>query len=392
VAWGKEHLFSLAANDARKGGGHKGKPRGNRLPEQEVIESYQRRDYRNTVRVASANFSLDEIATDPDLKEAVGISFMELGQPERAFAIFAAPYQPRAGAHNDGTAAPTSLLESNRLFRESAFDAARRAGLQKEAIAFGLSLLLEPGTDTPGVHSPLPYLEQSGVDVERVLLGILEAPEHLRGLSAYTYAAADLLVLRASPHLLPTFIQMSESDDAYLRARALLALGIIAYQARPGDHNGWADRILPITPHEYGISNSQRKMIWQKVRDAANDGNYRLRAAAALALGFPGTDDALPLLQKLAKDRAYTLSPEEGGRDRTRHIRFPVREAAAAALARYGVDVDPGGGELQGRSLAEARRGGQDVTTDRSRLRHDVVSALLISPTDILPPLEETRH
>ena len=111
---------------------------------------------------------------------------------------------------------------------------------------------------------------------------------------------------------------------------------------------------------------------------------------SALALGLMGSNDALPLLQKLAKDRAYLLSPWSGGRtDGPRHIRFPVREAAAAALTRYGVDVDTGGGELSSRELFTARRGGQDVSNDRNHLRRDVVSALLIFPTDVLPPLEQ---
>jgi hypothetical protein len=389
VAWGKDHLFSLARTEAHRNN-RKGRTRDWRQAAQEVADDYRQRDYRGVVRAASANFSLDEIANDPDLKEAVGISFMELGQPERAFAIFAAPYQPRSDERNDRRSPTVSLNEGDRLFREGAFDAARRAGLQKEAIAFALSLLLEPGVDMPGVHTGAQrYLDESGVDVERVLLGVLEAPERLRQLSAYSYAAADLLVLRASPHLLPVFVQMSESDDAYLRARALLGLGEIAYQDRPGDHSGWGERIVPATLHEYGISNGQRKMILLKVRDAANDGNFRLRAAAALALGLMGSDDALPLLQKLARDRAYIVSPPMNERaSGPRHLRYPVREAAAAALARYGVSVDPGGGDFQGRRLDEARRGGQDVTGDRSRLRHDAVSALLISPTDVLPPLD----
>ena len=395
LAWGKEHLFSLARNESRNGGARRPRPHGNGNgnPSQEVAESYRLRDYRRVVSLASANFSLDEIAADPDLKEAVGTSFMELGQPERAFAIFAAPYHPRVEMKGDRRQPAAELPDSDQRFREGAFNAARQAGLQKEAVAFALSLLLEPGTDTPRIDTnALRYLERSGVDIDRVLLGVLEAPEHLRGLAAYTYAAADLLVLRATPRLLPIFVRMAESDDVYLRARALLGLGVIAYQAWPGDHAGWMDRILPVTPREYGISAGQRKLIAQKVQEAANSGEYRLRAASALALGLLGDNSALPLLQKLAKDRAYLLSPAAADRERERRIRFPVREAAAAALARYGVEMQPGGGELSGRSLDQARRGGQDVTNDRAHLRHDVVSALILSPTDTLPPFEVTRR
>jgi HEAT repeat protein len=406
VAWGKEHLFSLARADSQKSRPRRGKPRPDRALETRIAESYRQRDYQTVVRLASANFSLDEIASDPTLKQAVGASFLELGQPERAFAIFAAPYQqssnqllnpasnPPGESGDTNTAAPAGLSDEDRQFREGAFNAARQAGLQKEAVAFALSLLLEPGTDTPGIHGDAQrYLEQVGVDIERVLLGILEAPERLRGLAAYTYAAADLLTLRASPRLLPTFVQMSESDDVYLHARALLGLGVIAYRARPGERADGVARILPIPLTEYGISAGQRKLIVQKVQEASRSGEYRLRAAAALALGLLGQEDALPTLQKLARDRAYLMMPVPGiGRDRPGRLRFPVREAAAAALARYGITVETGDGEFSGRNLEQARRGGQDVTNDRGHLRRDVVSALHISPTDVPLSLEEPRR
>jgi HEAT repeat protein len=326
---------------------------------------------------------------------------MELGQPERAFAIFAAPYQPLSNqqlfsqkGENGGanTAAEPDGSDDDRRFREGAFDAARQAGLQKEAVAFALSLLLEPGTDAPGIDTrALRYLEQSGVDLDRVLLGILEAPEHLRSLAAYTYAAADLLTLRASPRLLPTFVQMSESDDVYLHARGLLGLSVIAYRARPADHGDWVASILPVTLTEYGISAAQRRLIGQRVLEAAHSGEYRLRAAAALAMGLLGQDEALPALQQLARDHAYILTPNTG-RNQPRSIRFPVREAAAAALARYGIHVETGDGELAGRNLEQARRGGQDVTLDRSHLRHDVVSVINISPTDVPFPFDPPRR
>jgi len=392
LAWGKDHLFSLAHTDIRNSGMRRGRPHVNGNSAVEVVESYRRGDYRHAISVSSSAFSLDEIAAEPELKEAVGTSFMQLGQPERAFAIFAAPYQVRVETKTEKRLLGTP--ESDRIFREGAFNAARQAGLQKEAVVFAVSLLLEPGSEMAGIHSAaLGYLEQSGVNIDRVLLGVLQAPEHLRGLSAYIYAAADLLVLRSSPRLLPIFVQMSESDDVYLRARALLAFGVIAYQHRPDDRDNWAERILPVKLREFGISATERKLISQKLQEAAYSGEFRLRAAAALALGLLGRDDCTPLLQKLAKDRAYLLSPQTSGRDRSRNIRFPVREAASAALARFGVEVDAGSGDLAGRSLDAARRGGQDVTNDRGRLRRDVVSALIVAPTDVLPPLElAERH
>ena len=47
------------------------------------------------------------------------------------------------------------------------------------------------------IEAALDILDAQGVEIDRVLLGILSAPERLRGLPAYAYAAADLLTYRA---------------------------------------------------------------------------------------------------------------------------------------------------------------------------------------------------
>jgi len=71
-----------------------------------------------------------------------------------------------------------------------------------------------------------------------------------------------------------------------------------------------------------------------------------------------------------------------------------VRRAAAAALARYGVKLDVSGGDLDGKALDRARRGGQDSTNDRRNLRKDVASQIAVSPLDpyFTAPVTEPPH
>jgi hypothetical protein len=397
-AWGREHLFYMGWGDLRKVPGYKQHSANYAVLTRDIQGSVERRDWRRVVAQASTNFSLDEIACDPNLKEAVGRGFLELRQPERAFPIFAAPFEP-SRIRLDG-------LEANRRCREGAFEAAQQAGLQKEAVAFALSLLLEPGTPESGVNTPvLRYLEGAGVDMDRVLLGILQAPERLHGLPSYTYAAADLLTMRATPRLLPFFLHLAGTDDAYLHGRALVGMGVLAYRARRGDPSGWSDRIVMTPLREYGISTGQRKMIADEILKAARSDNYRLRASACLALALLGDDDNVPLLQKLASDKAYVLASNSGAcvpvpatknveRDHARRLLFPVRMAAAAALARYGVAVEAGGGELMGKELDQAKRGGQDVTNDRRSLRREIASQIVVSPIDVATaaPIDALRR
>src|SRR5262249_25067741 len=154
------------------------------------------------------------------------------------------------------------------------------------------------------------------------------------------------------------------SEDAYLRSRALIGLGVVCYQARPNDPPDWAARVVAAPLREYGLSAGQRKLIHKEIQEGINSDKYRIRASAALALALVGEDEVVPLLQKLAKDRVYPLStlPSAPVNARFRRLQFPVRMAAAAALARYGVQADSGGGDLEGRALDAAKRGGQDET------------------------------
>ena len=376
ACWGKDHLFSLAWGDLKKL--TKGKRKDNT---ESVIENVQHlaeaRQYQKAIDLATSNFTLEEISTDSDLKQSIGKCFLAMGQPERAYPIFAAPFDPGR--------TPDNLNETNRKVRESAFEAAQKAGLPRSAIAFALSLLLEPGTEAPTVDmNALHYLETQGVDLDRVLLGILQAPERLRGLPRYYYASSDLLVTRATPRLLPFLMHLAQSDDDYLRGRALLGLGVAGYRSRKEEPRGWTDTVLPgAVLREYGISVGERKLIDREIKEAANDGSFRLRTSAALAAGLLGDDESLALLQKLARDRAYVLSPAPPRvKNPRRTILFPVRMAASAGLARYGVMLDAGGGEMDGKALDKAKRGGQDVTGDKHGLKREVASQLWITPMD----------
>jgi HEAT repeat protein len=312
----------------------------------------------------------------------VGDSLLAQGRPEQAFAVFAAPFDP---AKSDAEAA-------NLRFREGAFTAAARAGqrastdadtYRRAAVAFGISLLLEPDAAQPDVNAAaMEYLERLGVDLDRVALGTLQAPDRLPGLPAYAYSAMDILVYRSKPRLLPFFMHLVQSGDLYLRSRAVLGLGALAYTERSSDPSGWERSAVRFSLRAYGLSSGERNLIEGEVQEAIRSGNFRMRAAGVLAMALMGDDKNVPLLQKALKDRAYMILPQERGRGGKR-VYFPVRMAAAAGLARFGINVSPGGGELTGRDFDNARRGGQDVSKDRSGLDRDSIAQVFITPIDV---------
>lgn len=383
IAWNKEHPFSLAwgeYNKAPRLNGQSGKNDQEYIAE--VGHAYERKDYRRAVDTASAHFTLEQIGCDPTLKEDVGRSLMAMGQSEQAFPVFAAPFTPSLNL--------VETARANRHFRELALEAAKQAGLKREVAAFTLSLLLEPGLDVPRVDNErMKALEEMGVDIDRVLLGILQSPNKLRGLPAYTYIAADLLAYRASPRLLPVFTHLAESDDVYLRSRAVTGLGILSYRTRPNDPGDWSRRLIDVPLREYSVSASQRKLIDRAIKDALGSDHYRLRIAGIVALSLIGEDEALPQLQRLAKDRTYILSAPNGERSKTRRLFFPVWTAAAAGLYRFGTVLQVDGGELSGKELDREKRGGRDETNDRRNLRRDIVSQVSLSPFDVPIPLAD---
>lgn len=372
TCWGKDPLFSLCWGDLSKVRQKRGAGEYDRL-RNAVVSSHHAQDHVRAVALAEEHFRPEEIQCDPMLKQAVGSSWMQIGQPARALQVFAAPFDMKS----------PGAAKVDRRFRQEAFEAARRAGQTQKAIAFALSLVLEPGMDPP-VPDPaaMAFLQEKGVDLDRVLLGILQAPERLRGLPQYIYPAADLLALRATPRLLPFFMHLAQSNDVHLRSRAIFALGVLAYQARPGDPPGWYAGLLPFSPREYGLSAGERRLILREVMEAARSDRYRLRAAAAIAAALIGDEDAVPLLQKLVRDRAYLMAKPADERSGNVKIYFPVRMAACTGLARFGIVTHPGGGELSGKALQNARRGGSDVTGDTRGLRKDARQSLVVLPQE----------
>ena len=155
----------------------------------------------------------------------------------------------------------------------------------------------------------------------------------------------------------------------------------MAYRARSGDSRNWAENLIPKQLREYGISSGERKLIAREIEEAAKSDKFRLRTAAAFAATLTGEENYLPLLQKLAKDKAYALSEVRDNR-RAKQILFPVRIAAVAGLARFGISADSSSGEFSGKELDKLRRGQKDVTKERGNLRDEFANTIYISPLD----------
>ena len=377
-AWGKETLFSLAWGGGRSSAvTHKVEAQNNVDLVRQIKSSYEQKDYRKTVEMSLANFSLQDIGENVSLKESVGNSLMELGRPEQAFPIFSSPFNSSNDIGN--------LSALDRHFRELALDAAERAGLTREGVAFAFSLILNPGSDSSTLHlRAWGYLEKMQVDMDRVLLGILQSPERLHGLPEFIYPAADLLVLRASPRLVPYLLILSESQDVYLKCRSLLALGVAGYQSSEKESPDWLSRVLYSPIQSFSLSSGQSKLIEKRIREGYNSDRYKIRIASALALALTDVADARQLLLKLSKDRAYVLSTAKDSpfNSRRKHIDYPVRAAAAAALARYGIKQEVIQGDFEGKVLESARRGGQDASSEKFGTRKSSSEPIRVSPQD----------
>jgi hypothetical protein len=184
-----------------------------------------------------------------------------------------------------------------------------------------------------------------------------------------------------------------------LRSRAVAALGIVAYRKKnPQETDPLPGLRVPL--RENLLSATQQRLIQEVLHRAAEDKNYRVRAAAAFAFALAGDESDVPLLEKLAKDRTYLLTAvgaegaAKGGERGAHRIVFPVRAQALLALARLGkassVPVpgkrrpntepldDPSqeieGRVLQGKALHEAERGGNSQTGDYGDVRKDQAS------------------
>lgn len=288
-----------------------------------------------------------------------------------ALAVSGAAWRPVLGGipliEQDGASLHFAPAERRRdAWRSTPASADPRA-----STAFAFSLVLDPPMGDEGAwHAAFGAMKRFGPEFDEMLVGILEAPDRLPLLRAYEYAAADVLVWRASPRMLSLLVTLARSGDRYLRSRAVAALGIVAYHQQTPLRPGMPGLRPPL--RETTISAVQTGMLAEIFREASEDSNWRVRAAAALAFGLLGDERDVPVLRRLLRDRAY-LSWPEGGRD-VRRVAFPVRAQAAAALSRFGQEASDGGGVFSGPELRRALRGGKDVSGDRSGMRSDRAS------------------
>jgi HEAT repeat protein len=247
--------------------------------------------------------------------------------------------------------------------------AATASGDRRTEFAFALSLVLDPAPDREKWMHAYAAVSQYGTGLDSALMGIVGAPSNLPLLPSLPYAAADALVWRYDTRHTQFWLSLADSRDAYLRSRAIAALGLIACT----DTRSPIEQLL-IPLRQSAISAAQRLMFEDLFLRAAGDRSYRVRAAAALALGLLGSDAARERLIRLARDPAYVvLSGRAGG---TRRIAFPVRDVAGSALRRYGVVVRPSGGELDDREVRRATRGCRDVTKDTGGMMRGVTSGV----------------
>ncbi len=257
--------------------------------------------------------------------------------------------------------------------RLAGYLAATQSDNQKLAVPYALSLALDPDDlGRPLWSSIHAYLGRFDDDYDDVLVGIEEAPRDLPILSLYQYAAADLLVWRASPRLIPFLLTMASSGDAYLRSRAIAALGVAAYDPSTSS----AQEVLGILKLKAGsISANQRRMVTYTLRRAVTDDNYRVRAAAAFALGLAGGQEDIALLKMLGKDRAYTVHPVDADSGTQWDYDFPVRREAYSALSRLGeplVRFDLGT-TTEPHEVPRMVKGCRNVTRDMSGMRKDEI-------------------
>lgn len=272
-------------------------------------------------------------------------------------------WRPTAGGVDLVRAEKKALRYASPEARLRGYAAAASAGDEKAAFAFALSLVLDPPPSMSGWSGAFARLAAYDDGFDRILIGILQAPEHLPLLPRYEYAAADVLVYRGSVRLLPLFLTLVDSKDDYLRSRAVAGIGVAAcrrdYTAPPPG--------LLFAPHAQTLSAGQRRMVADALERAAADRSARVRAAAALALSLAGGDDQIPLLERLMKDPACVRT-NVGRKDRA-ELTFPVRAQAAEALAGMGREQAPVGGVYEGIELKRALRGTVDVSRELAHRR-----------------------
>lgn len=298
--------------------------------------------------------------------------------PDVAFALAATgvTWRPSAGGVDLIRSERRQVAYAPYAERVRGYTAARNGDPRVRA-SFALSLLLDSPEDGQGLwKEAYDGLQVHGKDLDSILVGILSAGDRYPLLPRLTYSAADVLVLRIDPAQLPLYLAMASSKDTYLRSRGVAALGILTCSDRSAAQGAIPG--LRVALRAYPISASQRAMFCGILEDAARDGSYRVRGAAALGLGLSDHDGARRILQRLARDPAYLLT--EGATAGSKRVRFPVRATAEAMLGRLGFPVAGSGGDFSGRALREATRGGRDVTKDRRGMKKEMAETVPFHP------------
>ena len=248
--------------------------------------------------------------------------------------------------------------------RAAAFRDARSAGVERAAAAFGLSLLLDPpAQDRAACADALEYLGRFGEGLDEVLAGVLSAPDDLPILGGLKPSAADAVVQRAKPRSAAVLLALADADDPYLRSSGVAALGMLLNR----DAALETPASLRFAPRPYEVSAVIRARLIDRVLKAAGDRDFRVQAAAALALGLAADRDLIQPVDRLLHDRRYIVAAsDEPGR---RRIMFPVAAAAAEAMARFGRTVPVPGGDLTAAEAKRVIRGCRDITRDAAKLR-----------------------
>ena len=283
-------------------------------------------------------------------------------------------WQPKAGGVALFREGARQLEYTGWAGRIEGLRSAIRAGDARAECAFAISLVLDPAPDPGTWQDAFGRVSRYGDGFDTVLIGIISAPSKVTLLPNLQYAAADTLVWRADPRHTQFWLSLADSKDSYLRSRAVAAIGIIAYEQRvEGAPTGSASipgLLVPVS--EAPISAAQRRVFMDVLLRAAGDRSYRVRAAAALALGLIGGAEARDRLTRLVRDASYLVVP--GAPPGMRRLVFPVREVAGNALQRFGLTVRPSGGDFGAREFRQATRGGRDVTRETGGMRKGVTS------------------
>ncbi len=319
--------------------------------------------FRAEIALVAPKLRIRQADLDPDVALALASS----GTTSR----------PSVGGYSLFAGDTKHLVYSPLQTRIRGYRAALQLADKRAAFSFALSLVLEPDSPAETIWSTAyEVVAAYGDGFDRVLVGILSAPTSMPLLPKLAYPAADVLVMRADPKHIPLFLALAQSRDVYLRSRGIAGLGLVSCTESAALAGHIEGLLAPI--RTCSVSATQRAMFSELFEKAAKDRSYRVRGAAALALGLAGDDESRSLLVRLARDPAYIIM--EGQSRGSRRVVYPVRATAETVLARLGYPVTRSGGEFADRDLRKATRGGRDVTRDTRGTARGMISRVLFNP------------